>query len=81
MNLYGFASGDPVNCSDPFGLCPKDMGGDGQTKGNGDCPQGSKGWNQYRSGAIASAPFSPLTVEHATERTGIPTFSYEQVVA
>ena len=23
MNLYGFAGGDPVNFSDPFGLCPK----------------------------------------------------------
>lgn len=22
MNLYGFASGDPVTYSDPFGLCP-----------------------------------------------------------
>jgi len=22
MNLYGFAGGDPVNYSDPFGLCP-----------------------------------------------------------
>ena len=22
MNLYGFAAGDPVNYSDPFGLCP-----------------------------------------------------------
>jgi RHS repeat-associated protein len=22
MNLYGFAAGDPVNLSDPFGLCP-----------------------------------------------------------
>ena len=22
MNLYGFASGDPVNFTDPFGLCP-----------------------------------------------------------
>lgn len=22
MNLYGYASGDPVNFSDPFGLCP-----------------------------------------------------------
>lgn len=22
MNLYGFASGDPVNFADPFGLCP-----------------------------------------------------------
>lgn len=24
MNLYGFAGGDPVNFSDPFGLCPVD---------------------------------------------------------
>jgi len=23
LNLYGFAAGDPVNFSDPFGLCPK----------------------------------------------------------
>lgn len=23
MNLYGFAAGDPVNFSDPFGLCPE----------------------------------------------------------
>ena len=22
MNLYGFAGGDPINYSDPFGLCP-----------------------------------------------------------
>jgi len=51
MNLYGFGGGDPVNFSDPFGLCPEDMGGDGKTKGNKDCPRDSKGWNQYRSGA------------------------------
>ena len=28
MNLYGFASGDPVNFSDPFGLCPECRGED-----------------------------------------------------
>lgn len=22
VNLYGFAGGDPLNLSDPFGLCP-----------------------------------------------------------
>lgn len=55
MNLYGFGGGGPVNFSDPFGLCPEDMGGDGKTKGNKDCPKDSKGWNQYRSGAVASA--------------------------
>ncbi len=26
MNLYGFAGGDPVNFSDPFGLCPWCLG-------------------------------------------------------
>src|SRR5688500_13097814 len=25
MNLYGFASGDPVTYSDPFGLCPNPL--------------------------------------------------------
>src|SRR5207249_773358 len=25
LNLYGFAGGDPVNFSDPFGLCPTDL--------------------------------------------------------
>lgn len=25
LNLYGFAAGDPVNYSDPFGLCPKEV--------------------------------------------------------
>jgi hypothetical protein len=27
MNLYGFAGGDPVNFSDPFGLCPIEKDG------------------------------------------------------
>ena len=27
VNLYGFAGGDPVNFSDPFGLCPKSLAG------------------------------------------------------
>src|SRR5437667_11741599 len=25
LNLYGFAGGDPVNFSDPFGLCPEKL--------------------------------------------------------
>ena len=29
LNLYGFAGGDPVNFSDPFGLCPPDDTNDG----------------------------------------------------
>lgn len=27
MNLYGFAGGDPVTYSDPFGLCPIEVDG------------------------------------------------------
>src|SRR5205823_1529420 len=28
LNLYGFAGGDPINFSDPFGLCPLCLGVD-----------------------------------------------------
>lgn len=44
MNLYGYAGGDPINRSDPFGLCPKSAGGDGKTEDLDDCPRGSSGW-------------------------------------
>ncbi|HEX5438988.1 MAG TPA: RHS repeat-associated core domain-containing protein [Gemmatimonadaceae bacterium] len=36
LNLYGFADGDPVNLSDPFGLCPGIDGTD--PKSTADCP-------------------------------------------
>jgi len=62
MNLYGFAGGDPVNFSDPIGLCPEDMGGDGKSRGNRDCPEGSAGRRQYIGGAVNVAPFSPLDI-------------------
>ncbi len=35
LNLYGFAAGDPVNFSDPFGLCPEKM-----RDKDGRCPGG-----------------------------------------
>jgi RHS repeat-associated protein len=60
MNLYGFAGGDPANFSDPFGLCPKDQGGDGRSTALGDCPIGSSGWaefNRRASGRVADAGF------------------------
>lgn len=31
--------GDPVTFTDPFGLCPEDVGGDGKTSSVDDCPQ------------------------------------------
>src|SRR5206468_7456463 len=45
LNLYGFAGGDPVNFSDPFGLCPP--------KDNTPCPaqlidnSDGIGWARY----------------------------------
>lgn len=36
LNLYGFAGGDPVNSSDPFGLCPGIAGTDQNSVD--DCP-------------------------------------------
>jgi len=38
LNLYGFANGDPVNFSDPFGLCP-----DEEKDANGKCPDEQEG--------------------------------------
>lgn len=39
LNLYGYANGDPVTYSDPFGLCPEYAGGDGRTDTPDDCPR------------------------------------------
>lgn len=47
LNVYGYAAGDPVNYSDPFGLCPEDAGGDGKTEDYSDCPEGSSGYYAY----------------------------------
>jgi RHS repeat-associated protein len=86
LNAYGFAGGDPINFSDPFGLCPKDMGGDGKTIGNQDCPKDSKGWNQYRSGAIEDAGwgdpmllFGGLEVKEAEEGAAAVMGTYKAV--
>jgi uncharacterized protein RhaS with RHS repeats len=48
VNLYGYAGGDPANNSDPFGLCPKNAGGDGKTDTFTDCLNGSSGYYAER---------------------------------
>jgi len=42
LNLYGFANGDPINFSDPFGLCPP------EDDNLDDCEAGSSGWYAAR---------------------------------
>ena len=60
LNLYGSAGGDPINFSDPFGLCPKDMGGDGKSRMLSDCPEGSEGHKRHAE-QTASASASDAT--------------------
>jgi RHS repeat-associated protein len=50
LNTYGFANGDPVTYSDPYGLsaCPEEAGGDGRTDSYEDCEPGTSGWYANR---------------------------------
>jgi RHS repeat-associated protein len=47
LNSYAYANGDPVNNRDPFGLCPKDVGGDGKSERLDDCEKGTSGYYAY----------------------------------
>ncbi|HEU0051971.1 MAG TPA: RHS repeat-associated core domain-containing protein, partial [Longimicrobium sp.] len=37
LNLYAFGGGDPISYADPYGLCPKWLGGNGETQSHDDC--------------------------------------------
>ena len=65
MNAYGFATGDPVNFSDPFGLAAEAEGGSGSDSDAGPCqpfPQCVFGFGSLQialgevEGAVKSAP-------------------------
>jgi hypothetical protein len=43
--MFGYRG---LNYADPFGLCPKEDGGDGKTEEYSDCPEGSSGWHAYQ---------------------------------
>ena len=46
--MYGMGNGDAVNNTDPFGLCPQNVGGDRNGSAwLGDCPAGSVGAARY----------------------------------
>jgi RHS repeat-associated protein len=51
LNLYGFAGGDPINFSDPFGLCEEE-----ERDENGECPDA----NRYSIGAQGLVGGGPL---------------------
>jgi len=59
LNLYGFANGDPVTFSDPFGLCPRNLRDE-----NGNCPGGLSvnEWDQVQQ----SYPHMSRAVRHRT---------------
>ena len=48
-NLYQFNGNSPGALTDPFGLCPKEAGGDGKTDTHSDCPPGTEGYREYLS--------------------------------
>jgi len=62
LNLYGFAGGDPVNFSDPFGLCPE-----GKRLEDGTCPGGLSvaEWN-----AVVDAIDNNMSAEAGTAVRG-----------
>jgi RHS repeat-associated protein len=63
VNLYGYAGADPANSSDPFGLCPKDAGGDGKSPYLTDCPKGSRGYNEVpHEPALQHPAVDPIAV-------------------
>jgi len=62
MNLYGYAGGDPVNNSDPFGLCPEKL-----RDARGNCPGGItvKEWQSVE------AELQNMTNEAAARTSGL----------
>jgi RHS repeat-associated protein len=68
LNLYGFANGDPVNFSDPFGLCPP------QDNNPNDCPGklGALVMLGQMAPAMAKAIETPAEVVLAFSPGGLP---------
>ncbi|SRR6266568_4744890 len=85
LNLYGYAAGDPVNFSDPFGLCPDHL----ETE---PCAPGTIVWHNFGRGEASAASNSELNnfaegvagwmgvaiVIKSADRTGNPGGSSDQ---
>jgi hypothetical protein len=48
--------------SDPFGLCPKDKGGDGNSNTISDCPEGTAGYREFRNPQMESPLVDPVAI-------------------
>jgi RHS repeat-associated protein len=59
LNVYGFAGGDPVNYSDPYGLCPEEL-----VQEDGSCPGG---WTHDEYNRIDQIAQNNLTAEASDE--------------
>ena len=62
LNLYGYANGDPVNYSDPFGLKAEASGDSTAGDGAPDAKEGEQTWGQYvqQAGAVGQAAGTAL---------------------
>lgn len=69
LNAYGFASGDPVNYSDPFGLCPNQL-----APGFGSLECFFDDFKSFVEAKVSSA-FSHFDVE-ASHDAGVQSFSW-----
>jgi uncharacterized protein RhaS with RHS repeats len=72
LNLYGYAGGDPINYSDPFGLCPEE-----DRDADGNCPGGLsvEQWQEVEQAAKRMHEMSEATsdkAEYATFVLGAP---------
>ena len=62
INVYGFANGDPIAYSDPYGLCPEPM-----RDKNGNCPGGLR----VREWQQVEATYSNMSLEARARTRGL----------
>lgn len=72
LNLYQYSGNNPVGFSDPWGLCPKRVGGDGQTSTVDDCSQEVK--DAWQKEHVTVSP------GHSTDLAGIDSRLMDAIV-
>ena len=74
LNLYGYAAGDPINNSDPFGLCPDSL----STEEREECERREDAERQAHEQAVATckADAFQAVVNFGLHASGIGVFNY-----